>query len=148
MEGFTICKVDDNFIYYKCLNLKSKNCKCIIKENKLTFEFIGTAHNDRCKLATKRKASKFGLSMDNITPEIFKKMGKNDKICNSFEEIHNSISKDDKSELSSIYRNTLDVEASFEDKSFMDEFGSSNFKIFNNVSKTTYESGNSVLGST
>ena len=55
MEGYVKCSEDLEFIYYKCKNQKTKQCKSALKEAKTSSLITGTAHSRACKLRKKEK---------------------------------------------------------------------------------------------
>jgi hypothetical protein len=128
---------DEKYVYYKCQNHKAKKCKAIIRYTKLESDALETGHNAQCKLATKRKFDKaannnnYGYSMEDILMD--RSRFETTHIFYSLEEKHDSVSK---SELSSIYKNTSDVEASSENQSLMYNIGFESAHL----SKTTLES--------
>jgi hypothetical protein len=59
MEGFSKCGENNNYIYFKCKNQKTKNCKSIVKLCKHTMEIqCEHGHNNSCRKSNAKKKEK------------------------------------------------------------------------------------------
>jgi hypothetical protein len=70
---FTKAKEDNNYVYYRCRNRKTKNCSSLQKLNKETLVTEATPHSDKCRISEKRLRDnrvlgiEFGYSSDDKT---------------------------------------------------------------------------------